>query len=251
MPCLYIVLVQENIFNPIPTWYLACHTSTLDRMSSIDSNGLDICTYVVKNITKFSRLSFICPSYTIFVSPNILTNLFEETCPYHMKRNKHEMICVCKDWLQKLCKQWTYFCPQRPRWQQKVKVIISQQKPQPSTFHTPPPRLVAKVSDLSVVVIRENCSPWLQRHSLASVRIPRRSRAIPGNCVVDQWSIDKVTPSKGPCMKSAPSQTRQHVYVRLYKPPFASANQRRAAADRPMRSRLFGHFVSSYINGFI
>ena len=162
MPCLYIVLVQENISNPIPTWYLACHTSTLDWMSAVDSNGLDICTYIVENITKLSGHSYICPSYTIFVSPNILTNLFEETCPYHMKRNKHEMICVCKDWLQKLCKQWVYFHPQRPRWQQKVKVIISQQKPQPSTFHTPPPRLVAKVSDLSVVVIRENCSPWLQ-----------------------------------------------------------------------------------------
>ena len=73
----------------------------------------------------------------------------------------------------------------------------------------------------------------------ASRRAPEQYNAIV------RWGMDKVNPSEGPsCLYevSVPRQTRRHVYVRLYKPPFASANQNAAGPvstnEKPALQRL-------------
>ena len=73
----------------------------------------------------------------------------------------------------------------------------------------------------------------------ASRRAPEQYNAIV------RWGMDKVNPSEGPsCLYevSVLRQTRRHVYVRLYKPPFASANQNAAGPvstnEKPALQRL-------------
>ena len=137
----------------------------------------------------------------------------------------------------------------------KWKSYKSQQKSQPSTFHTRPPRLAAEVSDLGVVVIGKVALLGYR----GALQPAYASRGTPEQYQASvQWSggLETKSPLQRPLYEVSRPVGRQHVYVRLCKAPFASANQRRAGAVRPMRSRRFSHFVCElykwiYINGFI
>ena len=117
------------------------------------------------------------------------------------------------------------------------------------SYAPPPPRLPWWQGERPqrVVVIRKIGLPWLQQrgtYSPASVRIPRSSTAIPGICAAEHR--DKVTPMEGPRyeVRPQPDAARQHVYVRLYKPQFASANQSTALLGSTNEESAFHRLCS-------
>ena len=150
-----------------------------------------------------------------------------------------------------------YFHRQRLRWQQQVKVIQKSAEVPAEYFSYAPSEAGSWGERPRSSRHRKSCSPWLQRRSLQPAYA---SRGTPEQYQASvQWSggLETKSPLQRPLYEvSRPVRRRQHVYVRLCKAPFASANQRRAGADRPMRSRRFSHFVCElykwiYINGFI
>ena len=104
----------------------------------------------------------------------------------------------------------------------------------------------AGVANLKTDVTEKMALPGNKRVILGrrtrSVRIPR------SNTMQLYRAGNKNNPLKGPLRSLSPARRAAgHVYVRLCKPPFESTNHNAAAAARPIRSRLFRHFVPSYI----
>ena len=103
------------------------------------------------------------------------------------------------------------------------------------------PRLRGLRSPTSESTSSEKLVPLVTGGALQAAYASRRAPE-QYNAIV-RWG--KVNPSEGPsCLyeKSVPRQTRRHVYVRLYKPPFASANQNAAGPvstnEKPALQRL-------------